>query len=259
MTPARRRLITFIFAVAISATRRISAVAVAAGVTAIATGAQVRIAATARAVVTAATIFTTGASPVTFGTRAVAAGTSAIAIRTTTITAGATTVTVRTSIVTARTRDITTGTVAVSGRAQIGSAAGTAIAIGAVAIAAARLYTARRFVVHYQRRTTLGATRQFFVIFGVTAFTNHTHPRKRSKVIKIRVNILHMNQHVVVNQLVRIRSKVHKDHVPRIRRHKKVAQAICRTLVQAPTHPGTTILGSRLRHIRKCFKEEVLT
>ena len=104
----------------------------------------------------------------------------------------------------------------------------------------------------------MGVTRQIFIATGVTAFADHAHARERSQVIQILVDVLHVNQHVIVNQLSRISGKVHKDHVSRIGRHKKMSVAVRCPLIQAPTHRAA-IPSSRFRHIRIGFHKEILT
>ena len=64
-----------------------------------------------------------------------------------------------------------------------------------------------------------------------------------------------MNQHVVVNHLLRVCRIVHKDHMTRIRRHKKVTIAIGGSLVQTPAHTRS----SRARQVFISFFEEICT
>ena len=246
---ARRGLVAHIFAIALFAAARTVAIAVAARVATVSARAQVRIASAAGAIVTTATIIITGAASVAVRARAIAIGASAIAVR-------ASAVTIRTSVIAARARSIATGAIAIACRAQIGTAAGIAVVAGARAvIRAARLYAARRFMVFHQRRTALRAARKFFIATRVTAFTNHAHTRKRSQVVKVVVNPLHVNQDVVVNQLLGVCGIIHKNHVTRIGCHKKVTVTIRGTLVQTPAHAT----GSRAAQIRLRFFKEIFT
>ena len=66
-----------------------------------------------------------------------------------------------------------------------------------------------------------------------------------------------MNEHVVVDFLVRVRRVVHEYEVTRIARHKQVTHAVDRTLVKAPAHIAS-VIGSRKRQVIKIFLEEVL-
>ena len=64
-----------------------------------------------------------------------------------------------------------------------------------------------------------------------------------------------MNQDVVINQLLGVCGIIHKNHVTRIRSHKKVTIAIRGTLVQTPAHAT----GSRATQIRLRLFKEIFT
>ena len=86
----------------------------------------------------------------------------------------------------------------------------------------------------------------------MATFTNDAHARKRSQVIQVVINPLHVNKHIVVDQLFRVSRIVHKNHVTRIGGNEQMTISVSRTLVQTPTYAGR----SRASHVFLRFGKE---